>query len=235
MLLFDERSQEAELMDDLTLDESTMNSVLRDVTMANHYLGGNQITINAVDDYMRLTQSDHYTIIDVGCGDGDLLRELAKQMRRKQRSVTLIGVDIHQSTINVAIEKSKEFPEISYLCCDILDTDYSKLQCDVVISTLTMHHFLNSEIESFIRAFQKMASGEIIINDLQRSKLAYWLFKPFSAVFMRTKIARHDGLISIKRSFSNKDFVSYAKRLHLTDHTIEWKWAFRYLWRIKVA
>lgn len=221
-------------MDDLSLEQETMDAVLYDITRANHWLGGNAITVNAVLDHIKLHPQAQYRIVDVGCGDGDMLREIAKALRKKSITAALIGVDINERSIAVASTKSQAYPEISYESRDILTTDPSAFRCDILLCTLTMHHFRDPQIIDFIKSFMRVTDGEIIINDLQRSRLAYLLFLPFSWVFMRTSIARQDGLVSIQRSFSRTDLMGYATALGLESYTIKWKWAFRYLWRIKM-
>ncbi|MGA8854263.1 MAG: methyltransferase, partial [Christiangramia sp.] len=71
------------------------------------------------------------------------------------------------------------------------------------------------------------------INDLQRSKAAYVLFKAFCAVFVHNEIARKDGLISILRGFKKNDINKLSEEIKAAKHEIKWKWAFRYQWIIK--
>ena len=72
----------------------------------------------------------------------------------------------------------------------------------------------------------------IVINDLQRSKLAYKLFKIICMLFSLSKMSREDGLISILRGFKKKELEEFSKKLNLKNYTINWKWAFRYQWII---
>ena len=81
--------------------------------------------------------------------------------------------------------------------------------------------------------FKSLASIGIIVNDLQRSKIAYRLFQLFSGIFMKSTIAKYDGRVSIARSFRRKELETYSKQLALNNYSIQWKWAFRYVWVIK--
>ena len=60
--------------------------------------------------------------------------------------------------------------------------------CDIILCTLTMHHFTDQQICTFIKTFVQLASTGVIINDLQRSKIAYRLFQLFSGIFMKSKL-----------------------------------------------
>ena len=117
--------------------------------------------------------------------------------------------------------------------CDILTTDFSDINIDVVMTTLTLHHFTDDGVVKFVNQFNSMASLGVVINDLQRSRLAYYLFQAFSLFFIKTKIARKDGLLSIKRAFTKVDLEGYAHAVPDVKHSIKWKWAFRYVWVLK--
>jgi hypothetical protein len=75
-----------------------------------------------------------------------------------------------------------------------------------------------------------MAPMAIIINDLQRNKLAYYLFQVFSLIFIKTKIAKQDGLISIRSGFVKSDLQRLGNAVPDYYQRIRWRWAFRYLW-----
>jgi hypothetical protein len=104
---------------------------------------------------------------------------------------------------------------------------------DVFISTLTLHHFKNKALVELMQTLHQQADIGIVINDLQRSKIAYYLFKLYAFFFIQSKIAKHDGLISILRGFKKEDFTKYAEKLGVTTYEVNWFWAFRYQWIIQ--
>ena len=107
-------------------------------------------------------------------------------------------------------------------------TDY-----DIVLCTLTLHHFKDEEILSLMKVFYQKASIGIVINDLHRSAVAYRLFQALCWVFRLNEMSREDGLTSILRGFKKEELEQYSKKLQLKNYTIQWKWAFRYQWIIK--
>ena len=219
-----------ELMDDPSLDLETLSLALQDVSQVNRLLGGNQVTINGLDYFFKKYQQPSYTIVDLGCGDGEMLRAVAKFGRKKNLSLRLIGMDINEKSLALAKEKSVKYPEITFLQQDILKLDSDSFSCDIVISTLTMHHFTNEEIVIFLKCFLNLSTLGFVINDLHRSSIAYNLFKLYSSFFMRTDLAKHDGLISIQRAFKKEELTSLVKELNVKTNIIKWQWAFRYLW-----
>ena len=169
----------------------------------------------------------------MGCGEGSMLREVAHFFRNEKIKVRLIGMDLNEQAIAMGRERSKSYPEISFMQQDILQLTEEDLTCDILLCTLTMHHFRCEQIPQFLEQFVKLSTIGVVINDLQRSRLAYYLFKGFSAIFIRTKIAKHDGLISVRSGFTKKELIAFSKKLPQVKHSIRWKWAFRYVWMMQ--
>jgi len=224
------RSEEPELMDDFREGLQRLRIVYDDINRVNKILGGNYITVNAVIELMKQHPQESYTIIDMGCGDGNMLREVAHYCRKKGLKVQLIGIDLNEEALQLAEESSKGYEEIRYLHHDILKLDPATLNCDILINTLTMHHFPDANIMVFLKKFTDLAKIGVVINDLHRSRWAYYLFKLFSIIFIKTNTAKIDGLISISKSFVKSDLVAYSKKIPTMRHYIKWKWAFRYVW-----
>ncbi|MFS4468260.1 methyltransferase domain-containing protein [Maribacter sp. 2210JD10-5] len=224
------RSEQEELMDDFQGTSAELKIVLDDINRVNRILGGNSITLDAVFRMISENNLESYTILDVGCAEGTMLRELAKEARKRNIHVKLIGIDLNEDALEIAKHFSTDFPEIEYMQQDVLDEKSSNLACDIVTTTLTMHHFSDSDISIFTKRFSELARVGVIVNDLQRSTLAYYLFKLFSLFFIKTKTAKIDGLISISKGFKRNDLKIFANRFKNIKHDIQWKWAFRYVW-----
>jgi len=224
------RSNQAELMDDFDVPKAKIKRVFKDINRANQMLGGNQITINAVVDLIRMHPKEEYVIADMGCGDGSMLRQIVRYFRKRQIGMRCIGIDLNDNAIALGKEACAEYPEIQFLKQDVLALAPAELQCDIMLCTLTVHHFTNEEIPIFLNQFISLSKLGVVINDLERSVLAYYLFKLFSTIFIKTKIAKSDGLISISRGFKKSDLIRFSKALPQATHRIKWKWAFRYVW-----
>ncbi|TLF45023.1 methyltransferase domain-containing protein [Maribacter aurantiacus] len=225
------RSRQKEQLDDFQGSRKELGVMLEDINRVNRLLGGIKITSNAVFRMIREHKKESYTILDVGCSDGDMLRKLALSARKSQIPINFIGLDLNNDALELAKIKSVDFPEISYLNRDVFTLN--SIEVDIVITTLTLHHFSNTNIPIFLERFVNMAHIGVIINDLQRSRLAYYLFKAFSVIFIKTETAKNDGLISILRGFKKKELQTFSDQLTNVQHQISWKWAFRYRWILK--
>lgn len=231
---FKDRSTEQEIMDDPNLDIVALKKIFLDINKVNKMLNGYFITLKAIEKIFDENLKSSYTLMDLGCGDGDMLKQVAIYFKDRSTSLNLIGVDLNGNAIKIARENCRSFSNISFLQQDILTLDTIGPPCDILLCTLTMHHFGKDEIPVFLNQIVELPRIGVVINDLQRSKLSYYLFKVFSVIFIKTDIARYDGLISIKRAFTKSELQEYSRTFSHITHQIKWKWAFRYLWTMQL-
>lgn len=223
------RSEETEIMDDFSLEGELFRDTLDKLETINRTLGGNIVTINGVKKLIKDQSKDKtITIVDLGCGHGDILRDLAKFGRKKGYKFKLIGIDANQDAVDYANELSAAYPELSFETIDIFSADFQRLEYDVVLCTLFAHHFKDEELKTLLKGLINKATLGIVVNDLHRHKLAYYLFK-LIGLFVKNKMVREDGLTSILRAFKRKDLENISKEIN-AKASIQWKWAFRYQW-----
>lgn len=227
------RTLAPEIMDDFSLEGEELQAALDQIARINQLLGGNKLTLHGIKQLLKKADTAQtITIADIGCGNGDMLRMLAKFAKKNNLKFKLIGIDANAFTIKYAQNLSKEYSNIQYYCEDIFSPEFESLKYDIVLCTLTLHHFTNVEILNIITTFNKNVEVGIIINDLHRSKLAYRLFELICVLFSLNKMSREDGLISILRGFKKSELEEFSKKLSLKNYIINWKWAFRYQWII---
>ncbi len=226
------RSSETEIMDDFTMKGVLFRDTLDKLEIINRLLGGNKVTIKGLKELLKnKSKNKIITIVDLGCGHGDILRDIAKFGRKNNYTFRLIGIDANIAAIDYAKELSCEYSELSFKAIDIFSEDFKKQSYDIVLCTLFLHHFKNNELISFLKMTIERATIGVVVNDLHRHKLAYYLFK-LIGFFVKNKMIREDGLTSILRAFKKKDLENISKQIKVY-FSIQWKWAFRYLWILK--
>ena len=226
------RSSEREIMDDFTMKGVLFRDTLDKLEIINRLLGGNKVTIKGLKELLKnKSKNKIITIVDLGCGHGDILRDIAKFGRKNNYTFRLIGIDANIAAIAYAKELSCEYSELSFKAIDIFSEDFKKQSYDIVLCTLFLHHFKNNELISFLKMTIERATIGVVVNDLHRHKLAYYLFK-LIGFFIKNKMIREDGLTSILRAFKKKDLENISKQIKVY-FSIQWKWAFRYLWILK--
>jgi 2-polyprenyl-3-methyl-5-hydroxy-6-metoxy-1,4-benzoquinol methylase len=227
------RTNRPELMDDFEMEGDVLKDALDKIAKINQLLGGNKLTLEGVQSILKENpDKDKITILDVGCGNGDMLRIVADYLEENDIKCELIGIDANQFAVNYAKYLSIHYPNIKYRCEDIFDKSFEKLEYDIVLCTLTLHHFKDEEIINLLQVFKANAKLGIVINDLQRSTISYRLFQALCFVFRLNDMSREDGLVSILRGFKRPELEQFSKKLHFKNYSIQWKWAFRYQWVI---
>ena len=227
------RSDAPELMDNFALEGEMLRDALDKIATINRILGGNKVTLSGVKYLLKDIGKKTIKILDAGCGNGDMLRALASYADQSGFTFELYGIDANKFTIQHAESLSAGYANISYSCVDIFDEIAAAHQYDIILCTLTLHHFKNEEILKLLTGFAKQSSLGFVINDLHRSAVAYHLFRMICFLFRLNSMSRDDGLISILRGFKREDFLLFSDQLHFTDYRLKWKWAFRYQWIVK--
>ena len=227
------RTREAEIMDDFLLEGEELRDALDKIASINRLLGGNKITLHGVEKLLRTENGNKaFTIADIGCGNGDMLRALADYAKKERLDFRLVGIDANKFTVDYARQLSTEYPNISYRCLDIFSEEFRSMYYDVALCTLTLHHFDDEGIMDIMNVFYKNASVGIVINDLHRSKAAYRLFGLICKVFGLNRMSREDGLTSILRGFKKQELKDFSEKLGFKHYEVAWRWAFRYEWII---
>ncbi|QSS97002.1 methyltransferase domain-containing protein [Psychroflexus sp. ALD_RP9] len=233
MISTNKRSSQAEIMDTFDFKGQDLVNVLQHIDQINSSLGGHRVTINGVKQLLKKSKKEVITIADIGCGSGASLRAIAKWAEKQKFQVKLIGIDANPYIIEVAKSLTSTKFNISYLCLDVFSAEFKALEFDIVCSSLTFHHFKDQSIIQLLQQLEAQVKLGIIINDLHRHKLAYRLFQLYSIFFVRSQIAKKDGLISILRGFKSKDFKYFSKQLNNATQ-LKWFWAFRYQFLIQI-
>jgi hypothetical protein len=227
-----QRTDAIEIMDDFSINGRILHDTLDTLANINKWLGGNKVTLNGLKKVIKNhPKNEPLTIIDLGCGGGDILRKVANYGKKEGYIFNLVGIDANKDAMVYARQLSKNYPEISFIDCDIFSDEFESLQYDVVLTTLFLHHFKEEEIINILSTTKKKAKFGIVVNDLHRNPLAYYLFK-LICLTIKNKMIIEDGLTSILRGFKRKDLENFSKELKVTPQ-IKWKWAFRYQWIIK--
>jgi len=223
------RSTRGELMDDFSIEGDLLRDTLDQLGQINKWLGGNRITLGGVRALLKNKSKDRvYRIIDLGCGHGDMLRQIADFGRADKYELQLVGIDANKDAIAYAEDLSVNYPEIQYLSLDIFSEAFKELECDIALCTLFLHHFSEDEILKLLKQLNKQTHLGIVVNDLQRSEVAYGLFR-LLGITISNHMVKQDGLTSILRAFKRIELEHLSNQLGLAFQ-LKWKWAFRYQW-----
>jgi 2-polyprenyl-3-methyl-5-hydroxy-6-metoxy-1,4-benzoquinol methylase len=227
------RSSQPEIMDDLELQGKPLKELLDDLKIVNKWLGGNSITLDGIEQLLdKSVKKESLTLLDVGCGDGEVLRQCIYWASKRNIKLHVIGIDANAHILKEAKIRSEHLENYSFKVMDILSEKEEFPAFDIALCTLFLHHFSEKQIIRLIKRLSQQAKVGVVVNDLHRSRWAFWLFRLFSSVFLKTKIARHDGLVSVARGFKKHELEQMSTNIE-GQHYMKWKWAFRYQWILK--
>lgn len=225
------RSTDEEIMDDLDMSGDALISSLDQLAVINKWLGGNRLTIDGLKVLLKgQPKNQTIKIVDLGCGNGDMLRRVADFGRKNGYKFQLLGIDANQATVDYGVQLSTDYPEISFRKENVLEESFGQHTYDIVMCTLFLHHFKDPVALDLVQLFVKNSRIGVLINDLHRHKLAYYLFKLIT-VGINNKMTREDGLTSVLKAFKRQDFQRFSEQINYKS-TITWRWAFRYQWII---
>lgn len=232
MSRFDQRSEEKELMDDLECSGEVLEQTLRELKTINRWLGGNYVTTSGLSKLFKAKPQQFYSIADIGCGGGDMLRIMSDWAKSGNFKVEFTGVDANPNIIELAKQRLTDLPGIKWKTQNVFHSEFASDRVDVVTCTLFTHHFTDSELVSLLSAFRQKSKLGIVINDLHRHQLAYHSIRILTRWFSRSPMVQNDAPVSVLRSFSRQDWERILKAAEITNFKITWNWAFR--WQVYV-
>lgn len=226
------RTENREIMDDFLIGGSMLDDALGKLATINKVLGGNVVTLNGLKILLKnQSKNKPITIIDLGCGGGDILRTIAKFGKKEGYNFQLVGLDANKNATNYAAALSADFENIRFVNVDVFSDEFKTMSYDIVITTLFLHHFKEAQLLQLLQHILKTATAGVVVNDLHRHRLAYYLFK-FITIPVKNKMIIEDGLTSVLRGFKRNELVNLSKQLNVS-YQLKWKWAFRYQWILR--
>ena len=100
---------------------------------------------------------------------------------------------------------------------------------DLILCSAFLHHFSDRQLIEIISGLRECATTAIVINDLQRHRVAYWSIRLLTRLFSRSQAVRHDGPLSVRKGFHRRELIRLLKSAGCRDFEIRWRWAFRWL------
>ena len=186
-----------ELMDADDLDPEVYATVVGDLAKVNVVTMAARPTL----DFLRRGSLGlrRFKLLDVGFGDGDMLRRIARWAARRGIAAELVGIDLNPRSALAATAHSPADVPIRYITGDY--ADLAGERWDFVISSLVAHHMTHDQLIAFLRFMERASAKGWLINDLHRHGFAHFGFPILATLARWHPIVRHDGTLSIARSY----------------------------------
>jgi ubiquinone/menaquinone biosynthesis C-methylase UbiE len=237
MSKFSQRSKELELMDLPIDDERELFLNLRELEVINTLTGGPSLVFKHIQllfNTLKLSKNDEIHIADIGYGAGDMLLFLINNKDKLPCKIKLTGVDLMPEAESYALQMHPELEKhVNFVLSDYEEWFQAGNQPDLIVAGLFCHHLSDEQLIQFFSKISKNTKYGAIINDLQRHPIAYYGIKYLTKIFSKSRFTKNDAPLSVLRGFKKKEIESLMQKGNVTQFSIQWKWAFRYL--IKIA
>jgi SAM-dependent methyltransferase len=187
---------------------------LANLCTLNRWFGGVTAVLNPL--MSILTTDREWSILDLATGSADIPKSVAGWCQRKNVSITIDAVDFQASTLEVARAVCRDHGNIRFHQADIR-TYAPERTWDVVVCSLALHHFSESDAVQILRRANALATRCVIVTDLRRCLIGTMGVDLLTAVWMRAPMTRNDARASVRRAFSFAEFPALARAAGWVD------------------
>jgi SAM-dependent methyltransferase len=179
-----------EILDSATCPPEEAARSLQDLGRINRWFGGVATTQALIERVARACGANHFSLLEVAAGFGDVPRIAAEQLARQGIIVDITLLDRFRSHLRGR----------RALVADALALPFSDGSFDLVSCNLFAHHLEPEELARFLREALRVSRRAVLINDLVRHPLHLALVYPGFAL-MRSHVSRVDGVASVRRAY----------------------------------
>ena len=225
------RNLQPELMDDPALPKLQHDHALRGLTTIHRFSGlVNRFWKRLQPLLKKISQQNRQIkIADVGCGDGYLLRQLARKSAAAGFNIQWTGYDFSEVACSLAAEKARTVDvAIRFEVLDILANEIPE-QYDIILNSLFLHHFEAGDVQTILTRFRDATTQGFIVEDLRRTVLGYALAWAGGRLLTRSPIVHYDGVVSVEGSFSIPEIQKVLAAADIQQVEITKHWPQRFV------
>ncbi|WP_458042805.1 MULTISPECIES: methyltransferase domain-containing protein [Bacteria] len=195
-----------ELMDDPDCDPVRLRRTLERFTLVNRLVAAwGTVYRTRVRPALAATPGP-VRLLDIGCGGGDVLRELVLRARADGFDVSGVGIDPDDRSLAVA-RAAGPLRGVAYRLIDSTGLADSGERFDVVLSSHVMHHLTPGQLRTVLEDSGRLATRLAVHSDIARSRLAYAAYAVGITPLAPGSFLRTDGLRSIRRSWTRAELT----------------------------
>lgn len=191
-------------MDRPDCDQNKLFNTYQQFSRINHLLSGWQ---KNYANYIRpviKNNNGKASILDIGCGGGDIIRMMYHWTQKDGFDVQLTGIDPDRRSLDYL--SGLNWPDsVDFKPVYSRQLVSENRHFDIVISNHLMHHLKETELKEICLDADRLAVRVVLFSDIERSDLGYLFFSAIAPLLFRNSYIVHDGRISIKRSFRKQE------------------------------
>jgi len=214
---FRHRSYELEHLDKGDYTPEEYEGCIIELQRINQWLGDAQALRSSLLQAVEERDLQHFKILDVGAGSGELLRVAAKWARENNRRAMLVGLELNARSAQAIVAESSDFPEIQSVHADAFHLPFVDASFDYVLCSLFTHHFKDEPVVQLLREMNRVARRGVFVIDLHRHPIAYYFYTTVGRLFLHNRLIREDGALSILRSFKPDELKTLGLQAGLAN------------------
>lgn len=205
-----QRAIAEEQMDAPGLAPDIYAAVLADLEQVNRWTLAARPTLNFLARATRDLKS--FSLLDVGYGEGGMLRAIAGWAGKRGKTARLVGIDLNPKS-----QKAAEAQTPGSMAIDYRTGDYAECEpADFIISNLVAHHMSHDQLVAFLAFMEAKAVRGWMINDLHRHRFAHFGYPILARIMGWHPIVRADGQLSIARSYRPDEWPPLLEEAGIT-------------------
>ena len=224
---FKHRSYRLEHIDTGNYTPEEYESCISELQLVNRWMGDAHSLRSTLFPEIETAALRSFSILDVGAGSGELLRVAADWARQTNRHLNAVGLELNERSAESINEESRRFDEISSVRGNALELPFADNSFDYVICSLFTHHFVDEQVVTILREMSRVARRRIFVIDLNRHPIAYLLYTTLGKLVLHNRLLRHDGALSILRSFKAGELLELGQRAGLRDVWVQRRFPYR--------
>jgi ubiquinone/menaquinone biosynthesis C-methylase UbiE len=224
---FKRRSYELEYIDTGSYTAEEYEGCIGELQFVNRWMGDAHALKSTLFREIETQGLSNFSILDVGAGSGELLRVAGSWARQTGRRMCGVGLELNERSAESINEESRRFDEISSVRGDALQLPFADGEFDYAMCSLFTHHFVEDQVVQILREMSRVARRRIFVIDLHRHPVAYFFYTTVGKLFLHNRLLRHDGALSILRSFKLDEMEALGQRAGLKDVRVERRFPYR--------
>jgi len=224
---FKQRSNRLEHIDTGNYTAAEYEDCISELQFVNRWMGDAHSLKATLLREVESQSLKSFSILDIGAGSGELLRVAATWARQTNRRLRAVGLELNERMAESILEESGRFDEIGSVRGDALKLPFADAEFDYVMCSLFTHHLLDEQVVQVLREMSRVAKRRIFVIDLHRHPVAYLLYTTLGKIVLHNRLLRHDGALSILRSFKSDELLELAQRAGLRDIAVERHFPYR--------
>lgn len=174
----------------------------------------------------RMPHGRPLRLLDVGCGGGDVVIQVARWAARQGREIRVVGLDRSAVALDHARDAARragvgaEFVEGDAL------RDFPEGPWDLVVVNLFLHHLADDQVVELLGTVAARARA-LLAQDLVRGRLGYLMAWFGMRLLSRSRVGHVDGPLSVRAGFLPDELRDLARRGGLGSARVRTAWPSR--------